>query len=178
MTPRFGAKRVLMTQAIIAAVATIGFGVLSDFSAVTKSSALGGLSAFIPSAYYAWRSSRLLNPGEAAVRCLRTAKSLRALEGGGLEVIALFTPPDRDTPFVRQADRAIELIQAGKMRKVWRIIGERANFSIWEADTLEEFHADISSLPLHPWMTVDVTPMIEHPATQAYEQRVGPFPPL
>lgn len=54
----------------------------------------------------------IVNRGEAAVRCLRTAKSLRALEGGGLEVIALFTPPDRDTPFVRQADRAIELPSA------------------------------------------------------------------
>ena len=77
-----------------------------------------------------------------------------------------------------EADRAIELIKAGKMRKVWRIIGERANFSIWEADTLEEFHADIASLPLHPWMTVEVTPMIEHPATKTYEERVGPFPTL
>lgn len=77
-----------------------------------------------------------------------------------------------------EADRAIELIQAGKMRKVWRIVGERSNFSIWEADSLEEFHADISSLPLHPWMSVDVTPMIEHPATQAYEDRVGPFPTI
>lgn len=77
-----------------------------------------------------------------------------------------------------EADRAIELIQAGRMRKVWRIVGERANFSIWEADSLEDFHADISSLPLHPWMTVEVTPMIEHPATQAYEERVGPFPTI
>ncbi len=54
----------------------------------------------------------IVNRGEAAVRCLRTAKSLRALEGSGLEVVALFTPPDRDTPFVRQADRAIELPSA------------------------------------------------------------------
>ncbi len=77
-----------------------------------------------------------------------------------------------------EADRAIELIQAGKLRKVWRIVGERANFSIWEADTLEVFHADISSLPLHSWMSVEVTPMIEHPATQAYESRVGPFPTI
>ncbi len=77
-----------------------------------------------------------------------------------------------------EADRAIELVQAGKLRKVWRIVGERANFSIWEAGTLEEFHADISSLPLHPWMSVEVTPMIEHPATQAYETRVGPFPTI
>ena len=77
-----------------------------------------------------------------------------------------------------EAERAIELIQAGRMRKVWRILGERANFSIWEADSLEEFHSDISSLPLHPWMTVDVTPIIKHPATQAYEDRVGPFPTI
>ncbi|MCA9505335.1 MAG: ATP-grasp domain-containing protein, partial [Myxococcales bacterium] len=51
----------------------------------------------------------IVNRGEAAVRCLRTAKSLREREGGGLEVVALFTPPDRDAPFVRQADRAVEL---------------------------------------------------------------------
>jgi len=74
--------------------------------------------------------------------------------------------------------RGIELIKAGKLRKLWRIVGERANFSIWEADTLEEFHANISSLPLHPWMNVEVTPMIEHPATQAYESQVGPFPTI
>jgi len=74
--------------------------------------------------------------------------------------------------------RGIELIQAGRLRKVWRIVGERANFSIWQADTLEQFHADLSSLPLHPWMSVEVTPIIEHPATQAYEARVGPFPTI
>ena len=51
----------------------------------------------------------IVNRGEAAVRCLRTAKSLRECEGGGLELIALYTPPDRDALFVRQADRAVEL---------------------------------------------------------------------
>ena len=51
----------------------------------------------------------IVNRGEAAVRCLRTAKSLREREGGGLEIIALYTPPDRDAPFVRQADRAVLL---------------------------------------------------------------------
>jgi len=77
-----------------------------------------------------------------------------------------------------EANRAIELIQAGQLRKIWRVAGDRANYSIWETDTLEEFHAAVSSLPLHPWMTVKVVPTIEHPATQAYESRVGPFPTI
>lgn len=51
----------------------------------------------------------IVNRGEAGVRCLRTAKSLREREGGGLEVVALFTAPDRNTPYVRQADRAVEI---------------------------------------------------------------------
>ena len=50
----------------------------------------------------------IVNRGEAAVRCIRTAKSLRALEGEVLDVVALYTTPDRDAPFVRQADRAFE----------------------------------------------------------------------
>jgi len=92
-------------------------------------------------------------------------------------------PGDMDPAKVKEigeaeAGRAIELIQAGKLRKIWRVVGERANFSIWETDTLEDFHASISSLPMHPYMTVEVTPMIEHPATQAYESRVGPFPTI
>ncbi len=77
-----------------------------------------------------------------------------------------------------ETSRAIELVQAGNLRKIWRVVGERSNFSVWEADTPEEFHAAIGSLPMHPWMSVDVTPMIEHPATQAYESRVGPFPTI
>lgn len=75
-----------------------------------------------------------------------------------------------------EADRAVELVKAGKLRRIWRIVGERANFSIWEADSLEEVHANISSLPLHPWMSVSVTPIITHPATEYYESKEGAFP--
>lgn len=97
--------------------------------------------------------------------------------------IKVTLPGDMDPKRVHElgeaeAARAIEAINAGQMRKIWRIVGERANYSVWETDTLEEFHELISSFPLHPWMSVDVTPLIEHPATKAYEERVGPFPPL
>lgn len=54
----------------------------------------------------------IVNRGEAAMRCIRAVKSLRAHEGSALEVIALYTEADRDAPFVRQADRAYPLSSA------------------------------------------------------------------
>ena len=74
----------------------------------------------------------IVNRGEAAVRCLRTAKSLRALEGGGLEVVALFTPPDRDTPFVRQAV---------SLRDLYRLYSDQVKFMVIYIRELElAFH--------------------------------------
>jgi acetyl/propionyl-CoA carboxylase alpha subunit/acetyl-CoA carboxylase carboxyltransferase component len=48
----------------------------------------------------------IVNRGEAAMRCIRAVKLLRALEDSKLEVVALYTKPDRDAPFVRHADMA------------------------------------------------------------------------
>jgi acetyl/propionyl-CoA carboxylase alpha subunit/acetyl-CoA carboxylase carboxyltransferase component len=55
------------------------------------------------------RRLAIVNRGEAAMRCVRTVKSLRALEGSELSVIALYTDADREAPFVRHADMAIRL---------------------------------------------------------------------
>ena len=51
----------------------------------------------------------IVNRGEAATRCLRTVKTLRHREGTSLRAIALYTAVDREAPFVRHADEAIEL---------------------------------------------------------------------
>ena len=42
----------------------------------------------------------------------------------------------------RENDRAMELMKANKLRRIWRIVGQVANFSVWEADSLEELHAN------------------------------------
>ena len=55
------------------------------------------------------RRLAVVNRGEAALRCIRTVKALRAREGTPLEVVALYTEVDRDAPFVRHADRAVAL---------------------------------------------------------------------
>jgi acetyl/propionyl-CoA carboxylase alpha subunit len=46
----------------------------------------------------------IVNRGEAAMRCIRAVKSLRAQEGSQISAVALFTRVDRDAPFVRHAD--------------------------------------------------------------------------
>ena len=59
-----------------------------------------------------------------------------------------------------------------------RKVGQLANFSIWEAATLEELHAVLQSLPMYPFMTITVTPVIKHPVEQAYEDKYGSIPAL
>lgn len=52
------------------------------------------------------RRIAIVNRGEAAMRCLRGIKRLRARERSELTAIALYTDVDRDAPFVRHADEA------------------------------------------------------------------------
>jgi acetyl/propionyl-CoA carboxylase alpha subunit/acetyl-CoA carboxylase carboxyltransferase component len=55
------------------------------------------------------RSIGIVNRGEAAMRCVRAVKTLRAIEGSSLRVLALYTAADREAPFVRHADAAVQL---------------------------------------------------------------------
>jgi len=55
----------------------------------------------------------IVNRGEAAMRCVRAVKTLRAVEGSELRVLALCTDVDRDAPFVRHADEAVALPRRG-----------------------------------------------------------------
>ena len=48
----------------------------------------------------------IVNRGEAAMRCIRAVKALRAAERSRMLALALYTDVDRDAPFVRHADVA------------------------------------------------------------------------
>ncbi|TMA34076.1 MAG: ATP-grasp domain-containing protein, partial [Deltaproteobacteria bacterium] len=59
----------------------------------------------------------IVNRGEAAMRCVRAVRALRAREGSGLRAVVLYTDVDRDAPFVRHADAAVRLpAPAGEVR--------------------------------------------------------------
>jgi acetyl/propionyl-CoA carboxylase alpha subunit/acetyl-CoA carboxylase carboxyltransferase component len=55
------------------------------------------------------RRLAIVNRGEAAMRCIRAVKALRAMEGSRLECVALYTDVDLGAPFVRYADRAVRI---------------------------------------------------------------------
>lgn len=74
--------------------------------------------------------------------------------------------------------RSLNFVREGKLKRIYRIVGMRANFSIWEADSLEELHQTLTSLPLHPYMDIEITPIIEHTTTAAWRAEHGDMPPF
>ena len=53
--------------------------------------------------------------------------------------------------------RAGELEHQGKWRHAWRVVGKWANVSIFDVDSPAELHDILNSLPLYPFMEVEVT---------------------
>jgi muconolactone D-isomerase len=74
--------------------------------------------------------------------------------------------------------RSMQFVRDGKLKRIFRIVGQRANFSIWEVENPEELHATLTSLPLHPYMDVEVWPLIKHTTTHAWEAAHGAMPPF
>ena len=62
----------------------------------------------------------------------------------------------------READRGRELKDAGTIVRIWRIPGRRANVGIWRAETPDELHEALTSLPAFPWIDARVTPLATH----------------
>jgi muconolactone D-isomerase len=78
-------------------------------------------------------------------------------------------PPDGDPDDLArltaaERNRASELAAQGRIRRMWRIPGERANWGLWEAPDATSLHEALSSLPLFPWTSIEVLPLAEHPS--------------
>jgi muconolactone D-isomerase len=66
--------------------------------------------------------------------------------------------------------RALELQRSGEWRELWRIAGEYANYSVFDVESHDALHDLLSTLPLFPFMTVDVTPLATHPSHLSVNQ--------
>ena len=57
------------------------------------------------------------------------------------------------------------LQEEGKWRHLWRIAGQYANVSIFDVSGNEDLHGLLMSLPLFPYMKIEVTPLCRHPSS-------------
>jgi muconolactone D-isomerase len=57
-----------------------------------------------------------------------------------------------------------ELQRSGQWVHLWRVVGEYANISIFDAKSNDDLHQLLSALPLFPYMEIKVTPLAIHPS--------------
>ena len=64
-----------------------------------------------------------------------------------------------------ERELAQSLQRSGKWRHLWRIAGQYANVSIFDVASVDELHQLLTSLPLFPYMDIDVTALCRHPSS-------------
>jgi muconolactone D-isomerase len=55
------------------------------------------------------------------------------------------------------------LQQEGRLASIWRVVGEYANYSVFDVGSNDELHQILSSFPMYPFMKIKVTPLAKHP---------------
>jgi len=55
----------------------------------------------------------------------------------------------------------------GRWPHLWRVVGEYANYSVFDVASNDELHQLLSQLPLFPYMKLHVTPLARHPSAIA-----------
>ena len=57
-----------------------------------------------------------------------------------------------------------DLQRDGRWKSIWRVVGEYANYSIFDVASNDELHQLLQGLPLFPFMKISVTPLAPHPS--------------
>ena len=70
--------------------------------------------------------------------------------------------PRRAALIEAELERGMALTEEGVIRAIWRVPGRLANCGVWSAVDATVLHEAIASLPLWPYMEVDVTPLARH----------------
>jgi len=75
--------------------------------------------------------------------------------------------PAEEVEAIKAAEkaRATEIQHSGKWPHLWRVVGQYSNISVFDVEGNDELHALLSSLPLFPYMTIQVTPLAKHPSS-------------
>jgi muconolactone D-isomerase len=76
-------------------------------------------------------------------------------------------PHGADPEKIRQVgaaehERAKELQLQGKWLHLWRVAGKYASVSVFDVESPDELHEILNSLPLYPFMEIEVTALCHH----------------
>jgi muconolactone D-isomerase len=66
----------------------------------------------------------------------------------------------------REAARSRELAEPGRLLRLWNLPpepGRTRALGLWRTRDAAEMHAILTSLPMAAWMTVQTTPLTQHP---------------
>lgn len=85
-------------------------------------------------------------------------------------------PPDMpaaqaDALKAREREIAQGLQRDGTWRHLWRIAGRYANVSVFDVPDNAALHDTLMSLPLYPYMEIDVQPLCRHPSSVHADDR-------
>jgi muconolactone D-isomerase len=64
----------------------------------------------------------------------------------------------------RERAYAQALQKDGRWAHLWRVVGEYANYSVFDVSSNDELQELLSQLPLFPYMKIHVTPLAKHPS--------------
>lgn len=73
-------------------------------------------------------------------------------------------PDERADKIAREKALCHELQRSGEWKSIYRIVGAYANISVFDVESNERLHEILWSLPLFPYMEVEVWPLATHPS--------------
>ncbi|KKB62831.1 muconolactone delta-isomerase [Robbsia andropogonis] len=84
-----------------------------------------------------------------------------------MEVCLPHDMPEADANALKARERDIAqgLQRRGVWRHLWRVTGKYANVSIFDVADNTQLHDTLMSLPLFPYMKIDVRPLCRHPSS-------------
>lgn len=71
---------------------------------------------------------------------------------------------ERSEVVAREKEYSQKLQREGKWPEIWRVVGEYANYSVFDVESHDELHSLLQGLPLFPYMNITVTALATHPS--------------
>jgi muconolactone D-isomerase len=81
-----------------------------------------------------------------------------------VELPSTLSPAQAQDIKKREREYAQTLQREGRWVHLWRVVGQYANYSVFDVDSNDTLHELLSALPLFPYMKIEVTPLARHPS--------------